>query len=197
MDELRRKFAALRIALSPEEIETRSAHAVENLSRWLISRANPESIIGLYRNTERNEFGEANPSRIVDSPALAFHHFAFPRITDRFHREMDFSIPALPEDWVIGQYGIPEPLPDLPALDPSSLDFIVVPAVIFGVRGERIGRGGGFYDRYLAQSAGAVRIGFGFDFQLVSEPLPQATWDAKMDVIITDLRVIETSARQT
>jgi 5-formyltetrahydrofolate cyclo-ligase len=133
----------------------------------------------------------------MNAPELALHHFAFPRITDRFQRELDFSIPAHPTDWIIGQYGIMEPIPDLPAVEPAALDFIVVPAVIFGVRGERIGRGGGFYDRYLPQAAGAVRIGFGFDFQLVGEPLPQADWDAKMDVVVTDLRIIETSARQT
>lgn len=197
MDELRRKFGALRMALSPDESEARSATACENLIRWLAPRIGPDSLIGLYRTTDPNRFGEANPMLIVPAPELALSHFAFPRITDRFHREMDFSIPALPEDWIPGQYGIPEPLPDLPALEAGSLDWIIVPAVVFGTRGERIGRGGGFYDRYLPQATGATRIGFGFDFQVVGEPLPQATWDAKMDVIVTDLRVIETSARQS
>ncbi len=197
MDELRRKFAALRAAISPEDLEYRSGIASANLIRWLENRLNPDSVIGLYRTTEPNRSGEANPFTVTTSPTLALQHFAFPRITDRFHRELDFCIPAHSADWTIGQYGIPEPLPDLPAVDPSSIDCIIVPAVVFGLRGERIGRGGGFYDRYLARATQALRIGFGFDFQVVGEALPQAHWDAPMDVIITDLRTIETSGRQS
>lgn len=195
MDELRRKIAELQKNLSPEEVKYRSEKAVANLEGWLAKHASDIGLIGLYRPLEPNRFGEADPCAIAGRPAFAKSHFAFPRVLDRLRKEMDFAVPIRPSDWIPGVYGNLEPRLELPAVDPHEFDVVIVPGVVFGATGERIGRGAGYYDRYLMRAGGALRIAFGFDFQLLTTPVPQADWDAKMDVVITDHRAIETFAR--
>ncbi len=168
---------------------------MKNLVEWLDKKRVPREVIGLYRPFIPNRFGEADPSALTEIPPFAESHFAFPRVTDRIHREMDFAIPMHPSDWIVGAYGNLEPTTDLPAVDPHEIDIVIVPGVAFGRSGERVGRGAGFYDRYLMRAGGALRIAFAFDFQLLTEPIPQADWDARMDVVVTDREVFETNAR--
>ena len=93
-------------------------------------------------------------------------------------------------DFARGAYGIQEPLgePDEP---PPALDFIFVPGVAFGERGERIGRGAGYYDRALAAQPQADRLALAFEVQL-SPALPQDAWDLPVDWIFTAERAIQT-----
>jgi len=195
MQDLRRYIAELLKAQNPAEAAAKSALAVANLAAYFSK--NPPKMVGVYRNSEPNGLGEADPLAILKAPALAGAHFAFPRVVDRFNSEMDFAVPIHRTDWVKGVFGNPEPRSDLPAVEPHDFDAIVIPGVVFGLKGERIGRGAGFYDRYLMQASGALRIGFGYDFQLLNEPVPQADWDARMDVTVTELRTIETSGRSS
>jgi 5-formyltetrahydrofolate cyclo-ligase len=195
MDELRRKAAERLKRLSPLEIASRSSLAVENLADWLAKNASPDSVVGLFRPPEENVWGEANPYSLISHPGLAEYHFAFPRVIDRIDRGMDFAIPIAESDWAKGVYGNPEPWTDLPSVDPLDLEVIVVPGLVFGSLGERIGRGAGYYDRFLASAPASIRIGFGYDFQLESGPVLQAEWDARMDFVATDLRLVETRIR--
>ncbi len=80
-----------------------------------------------------------------------------------------------------GKFGIPEPAN--PVFAPEELDLIIVPGVAFDRTGNRIGRGGGFYDRLLPQYH-AVRIGICFDFQCV-ENVPSEPHDCRMDVVVS------------
>lgn len=63
-------------------------------------------------------------------------------------------------------------------------DLIVVPGVAFDRKGNRIGRGKGYYDRFLCKHLDVRRIGICFDFQLVDE-VPTEPTDIKMDKVIT------------
>lgn len=116
----------------------------------------------------------------------------YPLVLDDQRMEMKL----LPKDqklsqieWWTGRFGIQEPQPSWSASFPNKLDLIVVPGVLFGERaGERIGRGKGYYDRYLKETA-AIRVGVAFDFQ-VQPSLDQNAWDQKMDVIVTDKRLL-------
>jgi 5-formyltetrahydrofolate cyclo-ligase len=65
----------------------------------------------------------------------------------------------------------------------------VVPGVAFDRRGVRLGRGLGWYDRALAEHPRGVRIGLGYDFQIVAD-LPEAPWDIRMHAVVSEARVI-------
>ena len=63
-------------------------------------------------------------------------------------------------------------------------DLIVVPGVAFDRKGNRIGRGRGYYDRFLCKHLNVKRIGICFDFQLVDE-VPTEPNDIRMDEVIS------------
>lgn len=90
------------------------------------------------------------------------------------------------EDLAPGYKGIPEPRPAASTAPEAGV--IIVPGVAFTAAGTRLGYGGGFYDRYLAEAAG-IRIGLCYDFQIV-EDLPAGPHDIPMDRIVTEARVI-------
>ena len=86
-----------------------------------------------------------------------------------------------------GKFGIPEPTTP-PYL--GDIDLIIVPAVAFDKRGYRLGRGGGYYDRFLKKQPYATLIGVGYDFQLVEE-VPMLQHDQKVHRIILPSQTIQ------
>jgi 5-formyltetrahydrofolate cyclo-ligase len=86
-----------------------------------------------------------------------------------------------------GKVGIPEPT--TPAYE-GQIDVIIVPAVAFDKAGNRLGRGGGYYDRFLKKQTHATIIGVGYDFQLVEE-VPVRKHDQKMHRIILPSQTIQ------
>lgn len=96
-------------------------------------------------------------------------------------------------DLMPGFRGIPEPVPSLvecPLLPPHSIEVSVVPGVVFSRSGHRLGYGGGYYDRFLAQAAPrAYRIGLAFSLQLV-EHIPVLPHDVPMDMLITEKEIL-------
>ncbi|OQX30077.1 MAG: 5-formyltetrahydrofolate cyclo-ligase [Spirochaeta sp. LUC14_002_19_P3] len=99
----------------------------------------------------------------------------------------------------MGQFGIREPLPDAEtwALGKACKQtLILIPGLAFDEQGRRLGRGGGFYDRFLsrlrseAQAAGIrppLCLGFAYEEQIVPE-VPTASHDEKVDALVTDAR---------
>ena len=90
-----------------------------------------------------------------------------------------------PECMVEGeQFGIGEPTgEEYTKLD--SIDLIIVPGVAFDRKGNRMGRGRGFYDRLLKSTPNAVKVGVAYDFQMLDE-IPVEPHDVKMDRVITE-----------
>ena len=81
-----------------------------------------------------------------------------------------------------GAYGILEPAPDAPIVPASEIDLILVPGLAFDRCGRRMGRGKGYYDRYLTGYAGKT---VGICTLLVPE-VPTERLDRPMDAVITD-----------
>ena len=90
-----------------------------------------------------------------------------------------------------GRFGIREPLPQLAAASGAWLAqaglLWIVPGLVFDPEGTRLGRGGGWYDRLLAQAPG-LKVGVAFDWQLLPR-VPRADRDVSMDIVVTETRV--------
>jgi len=67
---------------------------------------------------------------------------------------------------------------------------LIVPGLVFNEKGYRIGFGGGFYDRFLADYHGKT-VSLAFDFQVMKE-IPTESFDLPVQIIITNERVIRT-----
>lgn len=90
-----------------------------------------------------------------------------------------------------GRFGILEPLKSCAEVAVSEADVILVPGIAFTQRGERLGQGGGFYDRYLSQpNVRATTCALAFDFQIVPQ-LPVEAHDRAVSTIFTETRTIE------
>lgn len=86
-----------------------------------------------------------------------------------------------------GYAHIPEP--QTPAYT-GRLDLILVPGVVFDSKGHRIGRGGGYYDRFLKTHKQAFKLGVAYDFQLKHHDLPQTRHDQPLNGVVTPLETI-------
>lgn len=87
-----------------------------------------------------------------------------------------------------GTWRIREPRPDRCArVEPEVIDFVLVPGLAFGTRGGRLGYGGGFYDKLLADdlSPRSWRVAGAFESQMVEE-VPSEAHDVPMDVVVTE-----------
>lgn len=88
-----------------------------------------------------------------------------------------------------GFSGIQEPNETCQEYAKNKIDLIVVPGVAFGTKGERLGYGTGFYDRFLKGCTGAF-VGICFEIQITDKIVPDEH-DVKMHKIVTEKRVID------
>lgn len=86
-----------------------------------------------------------------------------------------------------GALGVWEPLAEMPRVPSESLTVILVPGLAFDAQtGARLGRGGGFYDRFLARDGvRARRIGVAMELQVLPS-IPQELHDARVDELVTE-----------
>jgi 5-formyltetrahydrofolate cyclo-ligase len=90
-----------------------------------------------------------------------------------------------------GTFGILEPCPTGIDFHADEPDLIVVPGVVFDLKGHRIGYGKGFYDRFLHHPAcRADMVGLCHDFQLTDETISTDTHDIPMKIIVSDKRIM-------
>lgn len=82
-----------------------------------------------------------------------------------------------------GHYGIREPL-EMHRLNLAEIDLIAVPGVGFDLKGNRLGRGGGYYDRMLNEFTGFA-VGIAFEFQLFPK-IPAENHDQRVQAVLTE-----------
>ena len=100
---------------------------------------------------------------------------------------MEFYLWSKKEPLVINKYGIPEPTSEKTKYP----DILLVPFVAYDKNLNRIGYGGGFYDRYIekiSRNKKVITIGLAFSFQEVKK-IPIKKYDIKLDFIITNKEI--------
>jgi len=115
-------------------------------------------------------------------------------VTDKANRKLVFSELRNPEEQLEPRsFGIPEPRPE--SVKPVPLEeaqVILVPGVAWDLHGNRVGYGGGFYDRAInSLHADPIRIGLSYEFQIVNR-IPTTSYDTRVEQIVTERRVIDT-----
>jgi len=131
---------------------------------------------------------EVSTDAILSDVLAAGRAIFYPRL-DRARDALSLCKVESRSDLAPGAYGILEP--QTPAIDTSLLPpyVVVVPGVAFSIRGERIGRGGGHYDRLLAELAPhAITVGLAYSFQLLDD-VPQSGWDRRLNFVVTETAI--------
>jgi 5-formyltetrahydrofolate cyclo-ligase len=128
---------------------------------------------------------EVSTDTILTDALRAGHEVYFPRL-NAAHNALALCKVASRSDLAPGAYGILEP--QTPAIDSASLppSVVVVPGLAFTIRSERMGRGGGHYDRLLAEiPPHAITVGLAYSFQLLDD-IPQSGWDRRLNFVVTE-----------
>jgi len=89
------------------------------------------------------------------------------------------------KDLVRGPYGIYQPKAHFEVFHPRSIDLAIVPGVAFDKKGNRLGRGMGYYDKFLTRlRPGVPTVGLAFKFQVVRK-LPTLSHDRPVTKLLT------------
>lgn len=124
--------------------------------------------------------GEADTSDIISAALRLGKRVCVPRISG----PGQMKAVQIQEDSVLkpGPYGIPEPEDGLPEVNKADIDLAIVPCLGASADGNRLGHGGGYYDRYL-QDCNAVKLCLCFRERML-DGIPMDKFDIKMDGII-------------
>lgn len=149
----------------------------------LLERIAEGAVIGVYHSLA-DEAPAGGYARFFHE---AGHRIALPFFTanDSNMTFRAFIDPLGESELELGPYGIRQPGPDAEELTP---DVLFVPLVGFTTRLERLGQGGGHYDRWLAAHPDATAIGLAWDAQL-AESLPVEEHDIELDAVVTPTRL--------
>ncbi|MBF8258040.1 MAG: 5-formyltetrahydrofolate cyclo-ligase [Actinobacteria bacterium] len=145
----------------------------------------PGGTVALYSAIPREVGTELIRSMCLAAGVQLF----YPRVME--DGKLSFYRNGSPDIRVRGKYGLMEPRisPGMEGLR-SGFDLAVVPGVAFDSMGRRLGRGYGYYDRFLADLTGSViTVGLAFSRQLLPE-VPVDAWDVPVDAVVTEDGVI-------
>jgi 5-formyltetrahydrofolate cyclo-ligase len=175
---LRQSLLQQRQALSRPEWQQRSQRLAQHLQTYLAQQ--PAKVVLAYISTRQE------PDLSAVFTELSHLIWGLPRCQGQALCWHLWSS-TQPQPLVRGKYNILEPAPDWPTLAPAQVDLILVPAVACDHQGYRLGYGGGYYDRLLAQPAwqNIPTVGIVFDFAYLPH-LPHANWDIPLGAVCTE-----------
>ena len=179
---LRRQKIAARDALAPEERAARSAEIVKRI--LALPEYEKAQTVMLYRSVR----GEVQLDGLIASARAAGKRLCYPLCGP--DRSMTALSPEGEDAWAAGAFGIAEPDPARSAeIPPEEIDLMLCPCTAFDGEGNRLGMGGGYYDRFLPRCARAVSVSVAFEVQR-AEKIPLGEYDRGVDMVITEDAVI-------
>jgi 5-formyltetrahydrofolate cyclo-ligase len=177
----RREGRAARQSVLADEHPRLAASAAERLLA-LPELASARTVLAYSATAE-----EIDPAPVVSALRERGMVIALPRVVgpERLVLHRVDGDDALVE----GPFGLLEPSGDAPVVAPESIDVAIVPGVAFDSACQRIGHGGGYYDRLFGMMPGAVTVGIAFDGQVLAE-VPCEVHDVCVDVLVTPTRTL-------
>ncbi len=186
---LRQKMLNLRTSLGSEELSQKSLCIFRKLSSMDIY--DKSKIIMCYMDIKN----EVKTHDFINESLKIGKRIAIPSISQDINRQK-FIIPCeiynIDKEVEKRTFGILEPKDCYKRiLNPKDIDMVIVPGVAFDLKKNRLGYGAGYYDRFLKNiKENCYKVGVGFEFQIVDEICTDDN-DIKLDMIITEKRVIE------
>lgn len=180
--DLRQRIRGMLAALPQDVVSARSGAIAESLA------ALPE-----YHGADEIMIYLPLPGE-VDTQPIALRAWSdakrvfAPRVAWDQRRMIPIEIASLYGDFETDDYGVRSPIHGPPA-PIADIDLVVVPGLGFDGRGNRLGRGRGFYDRFLAHPEfQGVTCAVAFEEQFVEE-IPTAPNDIAVQILVTDASV--------
>lgn len=128
---------------------------------------------------------EPDPSYLVKTAQMLGKKVAFPRVMSKETMHAYLEESSI-KHFTLSSYGILEPdIKYSELIRPENIDLIIVPGLAFDKTGGRLGRGGGYYDRFLSTTK-AFRMGFCIEDQIAGN-IPIQKHDCKMHAVVTNL----------
>ena len=159
------------------------ASITEHIISWDIYRSSKALFCFVSFRSEVNTFP------LIDKSLKLGKIVSVPRV-NLSTNEMDACvIDDLSSSLEPGYFGILEPQKVCEILDYRSLELIITPGLAFTLHGERLGYGGGFYDRFIERHGQAVSCALAYD-RFILEELPVKEHDLPVDYVITESGVI-------
>ena len=124
---------------------------------------------------------EAPTDLLIEKLVEKGYNVFCPKVVDK-----DMQVIAYGEDFTISPLRIREPLGEP---FEGEIHYAIVPFLAVDKQGNRLGYGGGYYDRYFEKYPTVKRIAYGFDFQIQTH-IPTQETDKKMNCIVTDKQVL-------
>ena len=182
--DLRKKIRLLRDSMSREENLRLSARIAANLF-------NTKEYIEAENILTYVSFGsEADTHGIIKDALVKGKKVAVPRIDSGVM--VFYEIKGISE-LVQGYYGIPEPDESHNVQFVPDKALMIVPGMVFDRKLNRIGYGGGFYDRYFTESSAKayLKYGLAFDLQVIEEAIEADDFDIPVLKLVTESGVFE------
>ncbi|GJQ29187.1 MAG: 5-formyltetrahydrofolate cyclo-ligase [Phycisphaerae bacterium] len=179
---LRERMRAAVRAVSPEQwVQASSAVCAHVLT---LPAYRDARVVMLYHPTSR----ELNLRGVAEACARTGRLVCLPRANWANGELQAARIASWGEGLTEPKRGIREPLPEAAVVPPREIDLVLVPGVSFDAVGGRVGRGAGFYDRFL-RTVRAFKAGVALDEQVV-EHVPMGEGDVRLDAVVTPTRVL-------
>ena len=155
-----------------------------------LKKVQKAEIIFLYASY-KNEVGT---KKLIQKLLSMGKKVALPKVREE---EMDFFLIRSWEELVLGYQGILEPDGAGQIVVPTKNDVMLLPGVVFDRKGNRIGYGGGYYDKYLDQQKDNLPclIGIGYEMQMFSDIIPTEPQDKSLDFVVTEKKVRKTKRK--
>lgn len=133
---------------------------------------------------------EVNTIKIINK-ALDDKKYVLVPKTNKETKEMDAILIRSIDELEIGNYGILEPVDGFRA-NFEDIELVIIPGVAFDDKGNRLGYGGGYYDRFLSKiNSNTQKIAISYEEQITNLEEFVEEHDAKYDVLVTNNRIID------
>ena len=186
--DLRKRAESIRNGISVKEKERLDREILEHLQSWKTYRSSTHLFCYVSFRSE------VDTIPIIETSLRMGKTVAVPRINMDTGEMKALVIENTGPSLEPGAYGILEPAEGCVELDYRKLDLIIAPGLAFTSRGERLGYGGGFYDRFMERHIHATACALSYDC-LMLDQIPVKGHDIPVDYVITESGV-HTSIRE-